>query len=80
MPSVLRQQGFRVVIYQNDHRPRHVHVIKGRAEVLINLGDKDTVPQVRENFRMKKNEERRALRLVGHYQDYLIQRWIEIHG
>jgi hypothetical protein len=27
VPTVLRFDGFRVVIYPNDHRPAHVHVI-----------------------------------------------------
>jgi len=27
MPTVLRFEGLRVVIYPNDHRPAHVHVI-----------------------------------------------------
>jgi len=27
MPTVLRFEGLRAVIYPNDHRPAHVHVI-----------------------------------------------------
>ncbi len=39
MPTVHREQGFRVVIYPNDHLPSHVHVQKGGGEARINLGD-----------------------------------------
>jgi hypothetical protein len=28
MPTIIKQDGLRVVIYPNDHIPSHVHVIK----------------------------------------------------
>jgi hypothetical protein len=34
--TVLRAEGFRVVIYVNDHAPAHVHVL-GTGEAKINL-------------------------------------------
>ncbi len=33
MHTVSRQDGFRVVIYTDDHEPPHVHVLKGETEV-----------------------------------------------
>lgn len=37
MVTVLRGDGFRVVIYPNDHRPAHVHVIGAEHEAVFNL-------------------------------------------
>ena len=44
MPTVFRtRNGWRVVIYPNDHRPPHVHVVDGdrsaRFELLCALGE-----------------------------------------
>ena len=42
MPTILRHNGWRVVIYPNDHRPPHVHVVgineHARFELLCDLG------------------------------------------
>ncbi len=35
MPTVKRIDGLRVVIYPNDHRPAHVHVIGGDSEAVL---------------------------------------------
>ena len=37
MPTVLRFGGLRVVVYPNDHRPAHVHVIGKEHEALYEL-------------------------------------------
>jgi hypothetical protein len=41
LPTVLRIDGLRVVIYPNDHRPPHVHVFgaEGEAVFLLNCPD-----------------------------------------
>ena len=38
MPTILRINGLRVVIYPNDQRPPHVHIIGAEKEVVFNLG------------------------------------------
>lgn len=80
MPTVLRQDGFDVMIYTDDHPPAHVHVLKAGGEVIINLGDEKTVPSVRQNKRMPWRDERRALIIIGDRQQELLARWREIHG
>lgn len=80
MPTVLKQEGFAVRIYVDDHVPMHVHVFKAEGEVVINLGDENTAPSVRENHGMRKNIERRALEIVGDSQEFLISEWRRIHG
>ncbi len=37
MPTVVRNSGFRVVIYTNDHDPAHVHVLKDGTETRVLL-------------------------------------------
>lgn len=37
MPTVLSIFGLRVVIYPNDHRPAHVHVMGKGCEAVFNL-------------------------------------------
>lgn len=80
MPTVLRQRGFEVIIYTHDHKPAHVHVFSADGEVTINLGDETVPPSVRDNVRMRKKDERRALRIVIEHQAYLRQEWRRLHG
>jgi hypothetical protein len=37
MPTILRLDGLRVVIYPNDHLPEHVHVIGAGVEAVFEL-------------------------------------------
>lgn len=50
MPTVLRFNGLRAVIYHNDHRPAHVHVIGRGYEAVFNLQCPEGPPELRENF------------------------------
>ena len=50
MVTVLRSDGFRVVIYPNDHRPAHVHVIGAGKEAVFNLHCPKGPPELRENY------------------------------
>lgn len=50
MPTVLRFNGLRAVIYPNDHRPAHVHVIGRGYEAVFNLHCPEGSPELRENF------------------------------
>ena len=76
MPTVLRQDGFEFVIYTNDQEPRHVHAYKGDGEAKIELSSVAMVGV----WEMKKSDARKAKRIVAENQDYLIQKWREIHG
>jgi hypothetical protein len=50
MPTALRIDGLRVVIWPNDHRPAHVHVLGAEGEAVFNLHCPDGPPQLRESF------------------------------
>ena len=50
MPTVLQFYGLRVVVYPNDHRPAHVHVIGNGCEAVFSLRCPDGPPELRENM------------------------------
>ncbi|MEK6285320.1 MAG: DUF4160 domain-containing protein [Acidobacteriota bacterium] len=64
------------MIRSNDHEPAHVHAFKGDGEAKINL---DPV-EVKQVWNMKRQVARKAKRIVSENQEYLLQKWEEIHG
>ena len=81
MPTVLPGlKGWRVVIYSNDHRPPHVHVIgseeHARFELLCDLGGLRLLSNV--GFRLTQIRQIAAylLRHLAH----LCDEWKRIHG
>lgn len=76
MPTVLRSDGLRIVIYPNDHPPAHVHVIGPGWVAVVNLQG----PEVREAIGCSEPEARRALRLVSERQSALLEAWKRYHG
>ena len=79
MVTVIRSNGFRVVIYLDDHAPAHVHVI-GNGEAKVNLLSADGGPELVWAFAMKRNDVRRAMDLVADQLNFLLLKWNEIHG
>ncbi|WP_287760193.1 DUF4160 domain-containing protein, partial [Acidiphilium sp.] len=55
MPTILRIGGLRVVIYPNDHRPAHVHVI-GAGEAVFILHCPDGPPELRESYGFNRSD------------------------
>ena len=76
MPTVLRIDGLRVVIYPNDHPPAHVHVLGPGWVVVINLIELE----VREAIACDEREARRVLRLIAGHQATLMEAWRRFHG
>jgi Domain of unknown function (DUF4160) len=76
MPTVLRVDGLRFVIYPNDHPPAHIHVVGPDWEAVINLFG----IELREVFSCTEPDARRALRLVAEHRDILLDAWRRIHG
>ena len=56
MPTVLRFAGLRAVIYPNDHRPAHVHVIGNDCEAVFNLNCPAGPVELRENYGFSRRE------------------------
>jgi hypothetical protein len=56
LPAVLRFAEVRVVIYRNDHRPAHVHVIGRGCEAVFNLNCPAGPVELRENYGFPRRE------------------------
>jgi hypothetical protein len=50
MPTLGRIAGLRLVIWPNDHRPAHVHVIGPEEEAVFNLNCPKGPPELRESY------------------------------
>ncbi|WP_420608254.1 DUF4160 domain-containing protein [Novosphingopyxis sp.] len=80
MPTVLRFDGLRVVIWPNDHRPAHVHVMGADGEAVFNLRCPNGPPELRENYGFRLTDLNRIeVALVAALAD-LCSRWSGIHG
>lgn len=79
MPTIINKDGFRVIIYPDDHLPPHVHVIKDNEEVKIDLGNNDIPPSIIEVW-MNKKSTKKAMQIVMENQDILLKAWGDIHG
>ncbi len=63
MPTVQLIFGLRVVIYPNDHRPAHVHVIGNGCEAVFHLHcSTGAVIELRENYGFSKKDVSRIKR------------------
>jgi hypothetical protein len=80
MPTVLRFEGLRVVIYPNDHRPAHVHVIGRGNEAVFNLNSPVGPVEVRENYGFSRSEITRIASVLSNQQAGLCDAWESIHG
>ena len=82
MPTILKQNGFEVLIYiGNEHIPPHVHVFKAGAHLRVAIGDAATYPYpFGKGNSLKGVQARQAIRLVAEYQAELAAKWEEIHG
>jgi hypothetical protein len=80
MPTVLRFDGLRVVIYPNDHRPSHVHVIGPNKEAVFNLNCPYGPVELRENYRFSTRELGRINGVLTECLKRLCRAWENIHG
>jgi len=80
MPTVLRLDGLRVVIYPNDHRPAHVHVVGRDAECVFDLRCPDGPPLIRQNFQFSRARLTWIAREIGVVLGHLCEEWRLRHG
>jgi len=80
MPTVDRVNGLRVVIYPNDHRPSHVHVIGKGCEAVYNLNCPEEPPELRENYGFSQAEVSRIQTALGKRLAHMCAEWSKIHG
>jgi carbamoylphosphate synthase small subunit len=80
MPTVLQSGGLRVVIYPNDHRPAHVHVIGNGCEAVFILNGPEGPSEIRENFGFSRREVSRIAAMLDANLPVLVRAWERIHG
>jgi uncharacterized protein DUF4160 len=80
MPTVLSIFGLRVVVYPNDHRPAHVHVIGNGCEAVFNLRCPKGPAELRENYGFSAKELAKIARELDSRLASLCDRWRDIHG
>ncbi|MBS3962706.1 MAG: DUF4160 domain-containing protein [Sandarakinorhabdus sp.] len=80
MPTVLRLDGLRVVIYPNDHRPAHVHVTGAGGEAVFVLHCPDGPPTLRESSGFGLQAVGRILDNLAAHLAALCLHWSGIHG
>jgi hypothetical protein len=72
--------GLRVVVYPNDHRPAHVHVIGRGCEAVFNLNCPAGPVELRENYRFSRRESNRIRNVLRAHLEELCRAWEHIHG
>ena len=80
MPTILLFNGLRVVIYPNDHRPEHVHVIGNECEAVFNLNCAEGPPTLRENYGFAKRRLEIIADQLADHLTLLCSKWRDIHG
>ena len=80
MPTVLWLGRLRVVVYFNDHRPAHVHVIGNGCEAVFDLNCPAGPVCVRENYGFKRREVARIAGPLADHLSELCSAWEETHG
>lgn len=80
MPTIARAWNLRFVIYPNDHRPAHVHVIGAGCECVWHLHCPKGPPALRENYGFKAGQLQQIERyLIDHLAEACAE-WSRIHG
>ena len=82
MPTVLRLNGFRVVIFlpPREHAPPHVLVQHATGEAVIRLASGGATQSLVSVTGLRDADAARAFWMVESHSKYLLERWMEIHG
>lgn len=80
MPTVMTIAGVRVVIYLNDHRPAHVHLLGHSNKAVIDLFCPNGPLAIRENYGFSGSELRRFMKVLSRSVATLCTEWRAIHG
>ena len=83
MPTVLRVNGFRFMVYgpPREHPPPHVHVGFGATGLVVIRLPIGTLPaRVWAVYGMKDGDVATAFRLAEHHHELLLRAWRSVHG
>lgn len=76
MPTIFEIFGLRFFFYSDEHRPIHVHVVKGDDDAKIQIEDEVKLVY---NHGLKAKDLKRALELAKMYKEDIINAWNEYH-
>lgn len=76
MPTIFEIFGLRFFFYSDEHRPIHVHVVKGDDDAKIQIEDEVKLVY---NHGLKAQDLKRALELAEMYKEDIINTWNEYH-
>ena len=79
MPTILRFDGLRVVIYLNDHPPKQVHVIGADCEAVFELHCPEGAVTLRESVGFTTRQLRRVVEQLTDSLLVLCNAWESIH-
>jgi hypothetical protein len=80
MPTVFRFGSLRVVVYPNDHRPPHVHVIGNGHEAVFELQCPKGPVNLRENYGFWRADLAAIVTNLNEHLELLCAAWEKIHG
>lgn len=69
-----------MVVYPNDHRPPHVHVMGGGYEAVFRLNCVSGPVEIRENYGFAKRNLSWIVQVLTENRKDLCKAWEEIHG
>lgn len=78
MPTVFNENGFRGMVYPNDHEPIHVHVVKNNTSIKVEVDEFSIIGF--DGDMPKKQEIKRAVKLAKKHKKAIVQKWKELHG
>ncbi len=79
MPTILRFDGLRVVIYPNDHLPGHVHVVGAEYEAVFELNCPKGPVTLRESYGFTTRQLRDLAEQLTESLSLLCDAWESIH-
>jgi hypothetical protein len=80
MSKVLEKDGYKFVIFSDDHEPAHVHVKKAGNMIRIQLDSGQGIKILTIYGKLKVAEIAKAKALTIQYNQFLLEKWREIHG
>ena len=80
MPTVMRFDGFSVVVYPANHIPAHVHVFSGGREAVFNLNCPGGPVELRETYGFSRAAIAGIRKLLNERIAKLCHEWRSIHG
>jgi Domain of unknown function (DUF4160) len=80
VPCIARKNDCKAVIYTNDHRPHHVHVIGPDHEAVFELNCPNGPIGLRENYGFNRAKLTGIAKWLVSILTELCEGWEEIHG